>query len=148
MIENQIRNLLNFYIVLSNVIEHDEDYIIEKYIKWIGFKPTVDLGLYTHDGLTSPILKWCDKWYSKDKILSQSKLRNILFFLYSTNKTSDLEYIILSFEKYIGPFDLIYNEETNGVHPNLVHYIDSIIDGHTIFITKFIRDKKIDIINK
>lgn len=137
--ENQLYNLIRFVVIFTGEVNRSSsDYILEKYNKYIGFKPIKNNG-----APTERIKIWEVSWGDSKSI------KNQLHFLTSINGGKNLSDIIELFEKHIGPFDMINDIEMSGLHPLLEgKVVESVFSGNKLFITKFLRDKNINNILK
>ena len=108
---NQIVNLTKFNVNFSkfvdscDLLKESPDYIIEKYNHWIGFESTVEHKTYTPDDMTDFFNKYWKIWRPSSKDIN-SKLKNILMYLHSTQNLSLLT-MVEKFEEYIGSLSMI-----------------------------------------
>lgn len=146
---NQIVNLTKFNVNFSKYVDGNDplsqspDYILEKYQHWIGFEPTVENKTYTPDNMTDFFNKYWKVWRPDTKSID-SKLKNILMYLYSTQ---NLNVITMSekFEEYIGPMSMISDEpDKRGLHHKTNKFIDDILEGNKNNIKVVLRNMKID----
>ena len=146
---NQIVNLVKFNVNFSKFISnndltsHSPDYILEKYNHWIGFTPTVEHKTYTPDDMTVFFNQYWKTWRpSCDDI--NSKLKNILMYLYST-QNMNLITMVDKFEEYIGPVNMISDMvDKKGLHHITERFVDEVLDKNGYNITIILRDMKIN----
>jgi len=145
---NKIMNLIRFNINFSKFIRGNDplsqspDYILEKYNHWIGFEPTVDHKMYTPDSMIDFFNKYWKVW-RPDTNQINSKLKNILMYLYSTQ---NMNLLLMSekFQEYIGPLEMIDSYPMKGLHEVTERdFVPTVIDKNKENIIIVLRDLKI-----
>ena len=108
---NKILNLIRFnvnftkYENTTKLEKQSPDYVLEKYNHWIGFEPIVEHKFYTPDNMIIFFNQYWKTWRPNTESLN-SKLKNILMYLYSTENMNVLN-MFNKFEEYIGPVSMI-----------------------------------------
>lgn len=134
---NKIVNLYSFSFLFSNLIlgnnifRHSPDYIKEKYDHFIGFEPVSNQKLSDSDKITLEKYNWSNK-----EIVSKQ-------ILYLNNKTLNLNNMVYFFEKYIGPISMICDERKYGLHKQLEHKLEEIIEINSNQVKIVLRDLRI-----
>jgi hypothetical protein len=151
MIKTQAKNLVNFSILMHNCLingsvkdysflGNDPSYIMEKWDKYIGVKPSSDI-TFNKEGV---IDQWIKRWHVSDEQVDNMK--NILAFIVRVNhkhffirgleadendssnhiKPNSvwfLSELVELFEDVVGPADDINTEFYNHLHPNVAKVI-------------------------
>jgi len=118
------------------------DYVLEKYNHWIGFEPTVEHKLYTPDDMIDFFNKYWKIWRPGTDTIN-SKLKNILMYLYSTQNMNLLN-MSNKFEEYIGPVSMINSTSLKGLHVIAERdFVPKVIEKNKEYITIVLRDLKI-----
>lgn len=145
---NQIVNLVKFNVNLSKLVTGNDplrqspDYILEKYNHWIGFEPTIDHKIYTPDDMTDFFNKYWKIWRPDTKSIN-SKLKNILMYLYSTQNMNLLT-MSEKFEEYIGSMNMISDiPDKRGLHLLTERLVDEIVEKNRNNVKTVLRDMKI-----
>jgi len=145
---NKIMNLIRFNINFSKFIRGNDplsqspDYILEKYNHWIGFEPTVDHKMYTPDSMIDFFNKYWKVW-RPDTNQINSKLKNILMYLYSTQ---NMNLLLMSekFQEYIGSLEMIHSYQIKDLHEVTERVsVPTLIDKNKENIIIVLRDLKI-----
>lgn len=144
---NQIVNLtkfnVNFWSGIQKLSSHSPDYILEKYDHWIGFKPTVEHKTYTPDDMTDFFNKYWKIWRPNTDDIN-SKLKNILMYLYST-QNMNLITMVSKFEEYIGPVSMISDTKgKKGLHHHTENFVDDVLKKNDDNIKIILRDLRIN----
>ncbi len=128
---------------------YDPEYIMEKWNKYIGVKPSSDI-IFNKEGV---INQWIKKWYVSDKQVDNMK--NILEFIVRVNhkhffirgleadendssnhiKPNSVWFLsdlIELFEEVVGPSEDINTEFYNHLHPNVLNIITEWENSKTI----------------
>ena len=121
MIKTQAKNLVNFSILMHNCITneptflgYDPEYIMEKWDKYIGVKPTIENTLILNN--INPINKWIERWHVSDEQVES--MRNILTFILKVNHK----------HFFIRGFDADENDPSNHIKPNSVWFLSDLIE--------------------
>lgn len=136
---NKIYNLFSFNLIFSEFIldnelyKHSPDYILEKYNRYIGFEPNSDFIESEDDKLA--ISTYEKIWKPKDC------KRQIIYLNHS--RSLNLFKMFDTFEKYIGPFNLIRENKEFGLHHNLELELKRIIDLNKEGIKIVLRELKL-----
>ena len=121
------------------VLDCDKDYLIEKWDKYIGFRPKpIDYDKNLEFMLDPSVVQWREKWNVNDHVYIEMK--DIINFIIRSNEkhffirsigmplseriwlTSDL---ITLFEELVGSTERINKELYNHIHPNLIRMLDN-----------------------
>jgi len=145
---DRIMNLIRFNVNFTKY-EHtmklelqSPDYVLEKYNHWIGFEPTVEHKLYTPDDMIDFFNKYWKIWRPGTDTIN-SKLKNILMYLYSTQNMNLLN-MSNKFEEYIGPVSMINSTSLKGLHVIAERdFVPKVIEKNKEYITIVLRDLKI-----
>lgn len=145
---NKIMNLIRFnvnftrYENTTKLEKQSPDYVLEKYNHWIGFEPIVEHKLYTPDNMTTFFNQYWKIWRPDTKSLN-SKLKNILMYLYSTQNMNLLN-MFNNFEEYIGPVSMINSTSLKGLHELAEkEMVSAVIEKNKEYITIVLRDLKL-----
>jgi len=146
---NKIINLVKFNVNFSKFVDNCDitnqspDYILEKYNHWIGFSPTVEHKTYTPDSMSDFFNKYWKMWRPGTDAIN-SKLKNILMYLYSTQNMNLLE-MSQKFEEYIGPMSMISDiPDKKGLHHRLEDFVDEVMKKNNDNIKIVLRDLRIN----
>ena len=145
---NKIMNLIRFNVNFTKyentmrLEKQSPDYVLEKYNHWIGFTPTVDHKLYTPDNMIIFFNQYWKTWRPNTESLN-SKLKNILMYLYSTENMNVLN-MFTKFEEYIGPVSMINSNPLRGLHEMAEReMVSAVIEKNKEYITIVLRDLKL-----
>ncbi len=146
---NQLVNLTKFNVNFSRFISNNEilhqspDYILNKYNHWIGFEPTVEHKSYTPDDMTDFFNKYWKIWRPSVNDIN-SKLKNILMYLYST-QNMNLITMVGKFEEYIGHINKVSElPNKKGLHFKLDEFVGTVLKENEDNIKIILRDMKIN----
>jgi hypothetical protein len=152
MKKNQILNLVGFTFVLhgctgTSLLMQSPNYILEKYDKFIGFKPiSKEEELKTMYSFESERVKIWGTYSGDDKFRGYKddfkKILNYLFFINGqpmmkghennrnyVSKYFDISDLIKYFSRFVGPVELISNHLYTHIHPLVkTNVIDKFIE--------------------
>ena len=145
---NKIMNLIRFnvnftkYENTTKLEKQSPDYVLEKYNHWIGFEPIVEHKFYTPDNMIIFFNQYWKTWRPNTESLN-SKLKNILMYLYSTENMNVLN-MFNKFEEYIGPVSMINSNPLRGLHELAEReMVSAVIEKNKEYITIVLRDLKL-----
>ena len=106
--------LINGSVKEYNFLGNDPSYIMEKWNKYIGVKPTIENTLILNN--INPINKWIERWHVSDEQVES--MRNILTFILKVNHK----------HFFIRGFEADENDPSNHIKPNSVWFLSDLIE--------------------
>ncbi len=113
------------------------DYILEKYVHWIGFEPVTDYPHYTPDELSNFFNQYHKLW--GDDLF---KVKRQLLYLIETENLQLIK-IVNSFERYFGPIEMLSSEKKTGLHHTLFEFGEEILLGNSVCLKNVLRDLRL-----
>jgi hypothetical protein len=157
--KNKIDNLVRYSLFCHKVMDVDmlgnsPDYIIEKWTKFIGFKPTKDSNYYSQVRNDTRYIKYKNRWNLSDSDFDD--IAYIMAFTYAINDygIKNVSSLIDMFQSNFGSIYNINDVLYNGMHTLLVKAVDdwinnaNIISDYDLCQLKYGRDYKISLLEK
>ena len=157
--KNKIDNLVRYTLfchktMYVDMLGNSPDYIIEKWTKFIGFKPSKDSNYYSQVSNDTRYIKYKNRWNLSDSDFDD--ISYIMAFTYVINDygIKNVSSLIDMFQSNFGSIYNINDVLYNGVHTLLVKAVDDWINNanirpdYDLCQLKYGRDYKISLLEK
>lgn len=140
---NKITNLVTFNFVCCNDflrtgknLQNNPNYILEKWEKYCNYQPNKQYSQTSNPDFKQFRDNYHQYWYCNNDI------DRYLEYFWTIKKSTDLQFVISSFEYYFGSINNITSILQGGVHPTLKIEIDDWIESEDLNV--IIRNLKLN----